>query len=88
MAADAVNLDTHLAGYIAAKLREFKTYEDGCPSNYASLQDWHKKLDSIIVPLERYSQRFDFEFEVEHEITLAGQQAIKELSTVFPSLWL
>jgi len=82
-----LNLDTHLAEYVAEKLKEFSELEAGYPAG-SSLQEWRAQLNKIIVPLQRYSNKFDYSFEEELEITNAGQQAMRELASIFPGLWI
>jgi hypothetical protein len=80
------NLDISLANHIAKKLREFATYNHGHPGNMTE-REWKDKILGIATRLERYTERLDFPFELENEIVLEGQRAMKDLADILPSLW-
>jgi hypothetical protein len=82
------NLDVTITAYLVDALKAFKEAEGGYPSNYPDQELWHKKLDSIIVPLSRYSERWNHNLAEECAIVDAGQQAMRDLAEIFPSLWL
>ncbi len=81
------NLDISLADHLAKKLREFAANSHGHPENMTE-QEWKDKILGIAVRLERYTERFDFNsMELEHEVVVAGQEALKDLANIFPALW-
>jgi hypothetical protein len=85
---DLTNLDVTIARYLVAALKAFKAQEAGYPGNYANQEQWNAKLDSITIPLEYYSQRWDYSFAEESAIVEAGQEAMMALAEIFPSLWI
>lgn len=88
MADEVMNLDIYFAKMIAEKLREFKAQEAGCPGHFKDQASWYAKLDSIIVPLEVYTGRFDYTWTQELAATEAAKQAIKDLADILPMLWI
>jgi hypothetical protein len=80
------NLDIYFAKEIAEKLRTFIELEAGYPAG-SSQKEWSDQIMGIVLPLERYASKFDYSFELENEITIAGQQAMRKLADIFPMLW-
>lgn len=81
------NLDCLLAKLIAEKLQLFREKTNGFPINYSSADEWDNKLNSIIVRLESYPEKFQHAYDIERELEQAGVQAIRELADIFPQLW-
>lgn len=88
MEVDFDNLDVSIAKFLVTVLKQFKAFEAGYPGGYGNLEYWHAKLDSIIIPLEYYSQRWEHGFEEENAIVQAGKQAMKDLADILPDLWI
>ncbi len=85
---DLINLDVTIAAYLVEALKAFKAQEAGYPSNYPNQDYWYAKLDSIIIPLSRYTERWDHTLAEEHAIVSAGPQAMRDFAEIFPSLWI
>lgn len=80
------NMDITLADIISTKLQLFAENNHGHPGNYTQ-QAWDEKLHSIIVRLERYVTKFDYDQPVQLEIEQAGQDAMRDLADIFFYLW-
>jgi hypothetical protein len=85
---DFDNLDVSIAKFLVNVLKQYRDMEVGYPAEYGNLEYWNAKLDSVIIPLEYYSQRWDHSFEEEMAIVRAGKQAMKDLADILPHLWI
>jgi hypothetical protein len=81
------NLDISLAKHIADRLRAFSIESRGYPDTYTP-EGWKEKIQSIVIRLERYSERLDMPSqELENEVVKAGQEALRDFADIFPALW-
>lgn len=77
------NLDCTIAQFILPRLRVFKEFNDGHPSNI-TMEEWNTILDTMIFSFENIEAEPNFDNELEYKI----QHGLYLFAHYFGNLWL